>query len=313
MKAIFYEKYGTPDVLEARDVPEPTVGDHDVLVRVRAAAVGAGDRHLLTAEMWAVRLYQGLRKPKRPVLGHEAAGTVERVGSQVTNFAPGDEVFGESGNAGAFAELVCIPASTLAPKPSQLSFEEAAALPVSATTALQGLRDKGRIRPGQRVLINGASGGVGTYAVQIAKAFETEVTGVCSAAKMDLVESLGADHVLDYGQADFTEREERYDLVLDNVGNRPLKDCKRTLAPGGIYVAVSGAPSRGLWIALAGGKQAVAFIAKPNRADLDVLTELVETGKLRPVIDRRYPLSEVPDALRYFIEGRVRGKIVISV
>ena len=313
MKAIVYESYGSPDVLTLREVPEPTVGEKDVLVRIRAAAIGAGDWHLLTADMFAVRLYQGLFKPKRQVLGHEAAGVVEAVGSQVTGFSPGDEVFGESGNAGTFAELACIPERTLAPKPPGLTFEEAAAIPVSAITALQGLRDKGRIQPGHAVLINGASGGVGSYAVQLAKAFEADVTAVCSAGKMAFVKSLGADRVLDYGEADFTEREERHDLVLDMVGNKPVKACKATLRPGGIYVAVSGAPTRGLWIALAGGKKAVAYIASPSRADLDVLSAFIEAGTLRPVVDRCFALEQLPDALSYFGEHRVKGKVVISV
>jgi NADPH:quinone reductase-like Zn-dependent oxidoreductase len=313
MRAIVYERSGFPEVLEARELPAPTPGEGEVLVRVRAAAVGAGDWHLLRGEMWAVRLYQGMRAPKRPVLGHECAGLVEAVGAGVEGFAAGDEVFGESGNAGTFAEWVCIPERTLAPKPAGLSFEEAAALPVSATTALQGLRDKGKIQAGQKVLINGASGGVGCYAVQIAKSFGAEVTGTCSAGKMDLVRSLGADHVLDYREADFTDRAERYDLVLDCVGTSPLKACKRRLTPAGIYVAVAGAPLRGLRIALAGGKQAVAYIAKPNRADLDVIGDLVARGELRPVVDRCFALGEVPDALRYFGEHRARGKIVIAL
>jgi NADPH:quinone reductase-like Zn-dependent oxidoreductase len=313
MKAIVYETYGTPEVLEEREIPKPTVGEGDVLVRVRAAAVGAGDWHLLTADLLAVRLYQGLFGPKRPVLGHEAAGVVEAVGAKVTMFAPGDEVFGEAGNAGAFAEWVSIPERTLAPKPPSLTFEEAAAVPVSGLTALQGLRDKGKIRPQHKVLVNGASGGVGTYAVQLAKAYGAEVTGVCSAAKMAKVHSLGADHVLDYGATDFTRGDERYDLVLDIVGNRSVRACKGTLRPGGIYVAVAGPPLRGLWIAVAGGKRAVAYIAKPSRADLDVLTERIEAGDVRPLIDRRYPLAEVPEALRYFGEHRSCGKIVITV
>lgn len=313
MKAIVYETYGTPEVLELKEWPEPTPGKNDVLVRVRAAAVGAGDWHLLTADLFAVRLYQGLFRPKRPVLGHEAAGIVEAIGAQVTRFAPGDQVFGEAGNAGAFAELVCIPERMLAPKPPSLSFEQAAALPVSALTALQGLRDKGRIQPGHKVLINGASGGVGSYAVQLAKAFEAEVTGVCSASKMEYVRSLGADLVLDYRTTDFIGRPERYDIVLDLVGNRSIRACKQTLRPGGTYVAVGGAPLRALWIALAGGKRAVTYIAKPNRADLDVLVGLVEGGRLRPVIDRQFPLHDVPAALQYFGEHRASGKVVITV
>ena len=313
MQAIVYEKYGPPDVLELREIDRPTIKDNEVLVRVHAAAIGAGDLHLLSAEIWAVRLYAGLCGPKRKVLGHDLAGTVEAVGKDVTGFKAGDEVFGTSNNAGAFAEYVRVPESGLALKPSNLTFDEAATVPVSALTALQGLRDKGRIQPGHKVLINGASGGVGLFAVQIAKSFGAEVTGVCSTKKMDMVRSLGADHVIDYTQEDFTESDRRYDLVLDNVGNRPLAACKRTLEPDGIYVAVAGAPSRSLRIAIAGGKNAIIFISLPNQKDLRCIKELVESGKLTPVIDRRYPLRELPEAIRYAVEGSARGKVVITV
>ncbi len=312
MQAIVYEKYGPPDVLELREIDKPTIKDNEVLVRVHAAAVGAGDLHLLSAEIWAVRAYAGLFGPKRPVLGHDLAGTVEAVGNKVTRFKAGDEVFGTSNNAGAFAEYVRVPEAGLALKPSNLTFDEAAAVPVSALTALQGLRDKGRIQPGHKVLINGASGGVGLFAVQIAKSFGAEVTGVCSTKKMELVRSLGADHVIDYTQEDFTTSDRRYDLVLDNVGNRPLADCKRTLAPDGIYVAVAGAPSRSLRIAIAGGKNAIVFVSLPNPEDLLCIKELVESGKLTPTIDRRYPLAEVPDAMRFAGAGTAQGKIVIT-
>lgn len=313
MKAVVYETYGPPEVLELTDVETPSLSDGDVLVRVHAAAVGAGDWHLLTADLWAVRLYQGLRKPKRRILGHDVAGVVEAVGSRVTEFQPGDEVFGTTDDAGAFAEYMRISSSLLVSKPSGLTFEEAAAVPSSATAALQGLRDKGKIRPGQSVLVNGAAGGVGTFAVQIAKSFETEVTGVCSTKKLDLVRSIGADHVIDYTNEDFTARTGRYDLVLDIVGTRSLADCRRALSPTGIYVAVSGAPSRSLWIALTGGKSMVSFIAKPNQKDLRYIAELLEAGKVRPVIDQRYSLREVPEAIRHIGEGRARGKSVITV
>jgi len=313
MKAIVYEKYGPPEVLELREVDKPTVGDRDVLVRVHAAAVGAGDWHLLTGAIFAVRLYQGLFKPKRRILGHEFAGTVEAVGQDVTHFQPGDVVFGESRNGGAFAEYVCAPETAVAPKPASLSLEEAAAVPVSALTALQRLRDKGKIQPGHKVLINGASGGVGTYAVQIAKSYGAEVTGVCSTSKLDLVRSIGADHVIDYSREDFTKGDERYDLILDLAGKQPVADCKRTLTPEGIYVAAAGAPSRTLRVVIFGGKRMVAFIANANQEDLGFLTELLETGKLKPVIDRRYPLHEVPEAIRHVGEGRAQGKVVITV
>lgn len=313
MRAVVYENYGTPDELKLREVDKPTAREGEVLVRVHASSVGAGEWHLLTADMFAVRLYQGLFRPKRRILGFDIAGTVEAVGAKVTQFKPGDEVFGEAGQGGGYAEYVSVPEKTIAPKPPSLSFEEAAAVPVSALTALQGLRDKGKIQAGHKVLINGASGGVGSFAVQIAKSFGAEVTGTCRAGKMDLVRSIGADHVLDYGQEDFTQGDARYDLVLDNVGNRPLADCRGTLTPEGIYVAVSGAPLRSLWIAIAGGRQAVSFIAQPNRKDLEQLSELLESGQVKPVIDRTYPLSEAPDALRRLGEGQVRGKLVITV
>jgi NADPH:quinone reductase-like Zn-dependent oxidoreductase len=313
MKAVVYERYGPPDVLELREVDVPTVGDGEVLVRIHAAGVAAGDWHLLRATWFAVRLYQGLFRPKRPILGQDLAGRVEAIGTGVTRFRPGDEVFGSSENGGAFAEYASVPESELAPKPAGLTYAEAATVPVSSVTALQGLRDKGRIRPGHEVLINGASGGVGTYAVQIAKSFDAEVTAVCSTSKMDLVQSIGADHVIDYTRDDFTQMDERYDLVLDNVGNRSLAECRRTLRPEGIYVAVSGAPTRSLWVAMVGGAQMVSFISKVNREDLAFIKELVEAGKLRPVVDRHYALSEVPEALRDFGQGRARGKLVIDV
>lgn len=312
MKAVVYDRYGSPDVLELREVDPPTVGERDVLVRVRAAGVAAGDWHLLRATWLAVRLYQGLLRPKRRVLGHDASGIVEAVGAQVTRFRPGAEVFGTSDRAGAFAELVAWPEDALVAKPPSVSFAEAAATPASALAALHGLR-KGRIGPGQRVLVNGASGGVGTFAVQLAKHFgAAEVTGVCSAGKADLVRAIGADRVIDYAREDFTASGERWDLVLDNVGRHPLAACRRALTPTGVYVAVSGAPTRSLRIALLGGKQLVAFVSQPNPADLGLLRELLADGRLKPVVDRTFPLGEVPDALRYFGAGRARGKVVVA-
>jgi len=313
MQAIVYEQYGSPDVLTLREVPVPTISDHDVRIRIHAAAIGAGDGHLLSGKIFAVRLYQGVRKPKRQVLGHEASGTVEAVGSKVTRFEVGDEVFGTSNGAGAFAEYMRFSEDDLVHKPVGVTHQQAAAAPVSALTALQGLRDKGRIQAGQRVLINGASGGVGTFAVQIAKSFGAEVTAVCSAGKMNLVRSIGADHVIDYGKEDFTTSHEHYDLVLDNVGNRPLADCKRTLRPGGMYVAVAGAPTRSLWILIGGGKNAVVFVSTPNQVDLLTIRELLESGTITPVIDRTFALKDVPDAMRYFGEGKTRGKLVIAM
>ena len=313
MKAIVYERYGSPEVLELREIDKPSVADGDVLVRVHATCVSGGDWHMLTATWFAVRLYWGLLRPRRQVLGFDMAGTVEAVGEKVTRFRPGDEVFGASERGGAYAEYVSVPEDGLVPKPANLTHEQAAVAPTSALTALHGLRDKGRIRSGHKVLINGASGGVGTFAVQIAKSYGAEVTGVCSAGKLDLVRSIGADHTIDYGQEDFTQSDARYDLVLDNVGNRPLADCKRTLRPEGIYVAVSGHPARALWIALAGGKRLVSFVSQSNQEDLAVLAELLESGKVTPVVDRSFALDEVPEAMRYFGEKRARGKIAISV
>jgi NADPH:quinone reductase-like Zn-dependent oxidoreductase len=313
MRAIVYERYGPPEVLELREVDAPVVGERDVLVRVRAASVGAGDWHMLTATWFAVRLYQGLLRPKRPILGYDVSGTVEAVGAAVTRFRPGDQVFGASDEGGAFAELMRVPESGLVRRPPGLSHAQAAAVPTSALTALQGLRDKGRIRAGQQVLVNGASGGVGTFAVQLARVFGAEVTATASTAKLDLVRSLGAAHAIDYTREDFTRGERRYDLVLDNVGNRPLADCKRTLTPTGIYVAVSGAPTRSLRVALTGGRRMVALLSKPNQPDLAFLAELLESGELTPVIDRTYPLREVPDALHRLGAGQARGKLVITV
>lgn len=311
VKAIVYDRYGSPDVLELRDVEKPKLREKDLLIRVRAAAIGAGDWHLLTADMPAVRLYQGLFKPKRPILGHEAAGTVEAVGNKVTRVKPGDTVFGMS-DAGAFAEYVRIEEKAVMAKPANLSLEQAAAAPVSGLTALQGLRH-GQIRSGQNVLVNGASGGVGTFAVQIARAYDTHVTAVCSAAKMEKVRALGANHLYDYRRDDFTTHHGRYDLVLDVVGDRPLADCKRTLTPTGIYVAVSGPIRRSLWIGMTGGRRMKTFISMAKTEDLHDLTELLASGRVTPLVDRRFPLEQVPDALRYFGEHRATGKIVITM
>ncbi len=313
MKAIVYERYGPPEVLELRELDRPAIEDEDVLVRVRAVALTKGDWHMLTCTWFAVRLFQGMFKPKRKVLGFDVAGTIEAVGAKAARFEPGDEVFGSTDHMGCFAEYARLPETGVARKPAGLRYEEAAAIPTGALTALQGLRDHGKIRAGQSVLINGASGGVGLFAVQIAKSFGAEVTGVCSAPKLDLVRSVGADHVVDYRGQDFLERDERYDLLLDNVGDRPLADCKGALARGGIYVAVSGSPMRSLWVGLAGGKNAISFVSKPNHADLDFLRGLVEDGKLKPVVDRTYPLDEAVAAFRYFGEGNARGKVVLTV
>lgn len=321
MKAIIQNRYGSPDVLRLEDVDRPTPGDDEVLVRVSAAAVNIGDWHLLRAVPYVIRLGLGLRRPRRRTPGRDIAGHVEAVGRNVTEFAPGDEVFGWGG--GAFAEYVCTAETHLLRKPADLTLEQAAAVGDSAFTALAAVRDQGRIQPGQRVLINGASGGVGTFAVQIAKAFGAHVTAVSSGRNADLVRSLGADEVVDYERQDFTENRGTYDVMLDLVGNRSLAACRRVLTPRGTYVIV-GVRDAGRWLGL--GRQARAllvspfvrrrmrvFVVKHTRADLAVLSDLVEAERIRPVIDRRYPLGEAADALRHQGEGRPRGKVVITV
>ena len=312
MKAIVYPKYGSPDVLELQEVDKPPITDGEVRVRVHAASLNPLDWHFLRGKPFIVRLFAGLVKPKRKIPGVDVAGQVEGVGGKVTRFQRGDEVFGES-NGGACAEYVCVSEDGLSLKPTNLTFEEAAAVPVAGFTALQGLRDKGQIQAGQKVLINGASGGVGTFAVQIAKSFGAEVTGVCSTRNLDMVQSIGADHVIDYGEEDFTQTGDRYGLILDAVGNHSLSDCKRALHANGIYVAVAGSVGRVLWMGMTGGKRMVSMLARRNTEDLVVLKELLETGSVRPVIDRRYPLSEVAEAIRYLEAGHAQGKVVITV
>ena len=325
MKAIVYTKYGPPDVLDLEEIEKPTPKDDEVLVKVHAASANARDWRLLRADPFLVRLMGGgLLKPKHNTLGSDIAGRVEAVGGNVKQFQPGDEVFGDlSGGGfggGGFAEYVCASEDALALKPASLTFEEAAAAPMAAVTALQGLRDKGRIQPGQKVLINGASGGVGTLAVQIAKSFGAEVTGVCSTRKSDMVRSIGADHVIDYTQEDFTRNGQRYDLILAVNGYRPISDYKRALNAKGIYVMVGGSTAQifqalllGPWMSMTGSKKMGALSAKPDQEDLVFVKELVEAGKVMPVIDRRYPLSEVGEALRYLEEGHAGGKVVITV
>ena len=320
MRAIVGNRYGSPDVLELREIDKPDPGDDEVLVRVRAASLNPADLYGVTGTPYVGRIFSGLRKPKSNSVGADIAGTVEAVGKNVTQFRPGDEVFGRSR---AFAEYVCI-GEAVAPKPANLTFEEAAAVPVAAITALQGLRDKGQLQPGQQVLINGASGGVGTFAVQIAKALGAEVTGVCSTRNVDLVRSLGADHVIDYTKADFTRSDRRYDLLLDVAGSRSWRACRRVLNPQATLVIV-GAPkgsrllgplghiARVRLAALGSSRTAVFFIAKLTRADLEVLRELLEAGKVTPVVDKRYELSETADAFRYLGEGHARGKIVVTL
>jgi NADPH:quinone reductase-like Zn-dependent oxidoreductase len=320
MKAIVRETYGPPDVLFLEEVPLPTLRDGDVLVRVHAASANAGDWHLLRGTPLPFRLVAGLRRPKFKIIGTDVAGHVEAVGRNVTQFRSGDEVFGELSRCGfgAYAEFAAAPEKALALKPANLSFEEAATIPTAGCTALQGLR-KGRIQRGQRVLINGASGGVGTFAVQIAKTFGTEVTAVCSTRNVDMMRSIGADHVLDYSKDDFAALRQRYDLILAANGNRSIWDYKRALSAHGSYV-MSGGSNRQLAEALlfgpllSMGRQKFGnLLVKPNQADLMVLKGLCETGKVRPVIDRRFQLSEVPAAVRYVEDGHARGKVAITL
>jgi NADPH:quinone reductase-like Zn-dependent oxidoreductase len=320
MKAIVYEKYGSPDVLQLTEVEKPAPKDDEVLIKVYAASVNAYDWHFLTADIFLIRLMGGgLLKPRHTRLGADVAGRVEAVGGNVKQFRPGDAVFGDISHGG-FAEYVCAPESRLALKPANLSFEEAAAVPMAALTALQGLRDEGQIHPGQKVLINGASGGVGTFAVQIAKSFGAEVTAVCSPRNLDQARSIGADQVIDYTREDFTQNGQQYDLILAANGYHSLSAYKRALTPKGIYVMAGGSMAQifqamlmGSWMSETGGKKMGGVSAKRNQKDLAFLKDLVEADKVVPVIDRRYPLSEAAEALRYLGEGHARGKVVITV
>ena len=322
MKAIVYEEYGSPDVLKLRDVDKPTPKDDEVLIKVFAASVNSADLHSLRADPFLVRLVSGLLKPKNTILGADIAGRVEAVGRNVKQFKPGDDVFGDISGCGwgGFAEYVCARENALVLKPANVTFEEAAAVPMAAVTALQGLRGKVQLQPGQKVLINGASGGVGTFAVQIAKSFGAEVTAVCSTRNLDVVRSIGADHVIDYTQEDFAQNGQSYDLILAANGDRPISDYKRALGPKGTYVMSGGAASQmyeamlqGPWISMTGNQKMGNLLAKPNQADLAFVQELLVAGKVKPVIDRRYPLSEVAEALRYLEEGHAQGKVVITV
>jgi len=319
VKAIVYTRYGSPDVLQLKEVEKPTPKDDEVLIEIHAASVNAYDWHFLTADIFLIRLMGGgLLKPKSTRLGADIAGRVEAVGKNVKQFQPDDEVFGMV--RGGFAEYACALENALGLKPSNLSFEEAAAVPMAAVTALQGLRDTGQIQPGQKVLINGASGGVGTFAVQIAKSFGAEVTAVCSTRNLDQARSLGADHVIDYTKEDFTQSGQQYDLILAANGYHSLSAYKRALAPKGIYVMAGGSKAQifqamlmGSWMSETGGKKMGGVSAKRSQKDLVLLKELVEAGKVVPVIDRRYPLSEAAEALRYLGEGHAQGKIVITM
>jgi len=321
MKAIVHERYGRPDVLELRDVDKPVVEDDHVLVRVHASSVNPVEWYGVTG-LYFARIGNGLRKPKDPTVGADLAGRIEAVGRDVTELQPGEEVFGTSG--GSWAEYAAARPDRLAPKPANLSFEESAAVPVAALTALQALRDHGQVQPGQKVLINGASGGVGTFAVQIAKSFGADVTAVCSARNVEQARSLGADRVVDYTEEDFTKRGERHDLMLDIAGSRSFLACRRVLTPEATVVLIGGRMTyRGLGPLphVAGSilksrfrSQTVKFfVAKINAEDLIVLSELLEAGKVTPIIDRKYQLSEAPEALSYLGEGHARGKVVITV
>jgi len=323
MKAIVRDEYGPPDVLDLREIDKPVVEDDEVLVRVHAAGVGREVWHVMTGLPYPIRLAgYGLRAPKNPVIGSDVAGVVEAIGKDVRRFRPGDEVFGIG--KGSYAEYARAREDKLAPKPANLTFGQAAAVAISGLTALQGLRDHGRVGPGQKVLVVGASGGVGTFAVQIAKALGAHVTGVCSTKKVGTVRSIGADHVIDYTQEDFAEGDQRYDLILDIGGNSSLSRLRRALAPEGTLV-ITGGEGGGRWLGGTDrqlrammlspfvGQKLGTFISKENHEDLTVLTELIEAGMVTPVIDRTYPLSEVPEAIRYLEEGHAQGKVVITV
>lgn len=321
MQAIVNDKYGSPPSLEFQQIEQPVIGDDGVLVRVRAASVNPADWRPLSGKPYLLRPMMGLRRPNSRIPGIDVAGIVEAVGKDVTKFQPGDEVFG--GRRGAFAEYVGGVERNFVPKPVGLTLEQAATIPIAGCTALQALRDKGQMQPGQRVLINGAAGGVGTFAVQIAKAYGAHVTGVCSTRNVDLVRSLGADQVVDYTQEDFTQGGQRYDLIVDNVGNRALRHLRRALTPKGTLVLVGAKrdgwllgplrlPLRLLLVARFVGQRLSFFIAKLLNTDLVILKELIEAGKVTPVIDRTYPLSETAEAIRYAEAGHARGKVVIT-
>lgn len=322
MKAMVNTKYGSPNVLQLREMEKPEPRDNEVLVKVYASSVNAADWHYLRGQPLVFRLASGLLEPKIKILGADVAGRVESVGKDVKNFRPGDEVFGDLAGVGfgAFAEYVRVPEKVLVMKPANLSFEEAAAVPVAAVTALQGLRDKGQIQPEQKVLINGASGGVGTFAVQIAKSFRAEVTAVTSTRNLGTARQIGADHVIDYTREDFTQNGECYDLILAANGYHPISAYKRALRPEGIYVVSGGSTAQmfeamllGPWMFMTGSRKLGNLAAKPNKKDLSFMKELIEVGKVIPVIDRCYPFSEIPEALRYLEEGHAQGKIVISL
>ena len=316
MKAILQDRYGPPDVLRLEDIDTPEAGDDQVLIRVHAASVNPADWHMMRGEPWIMRLGTGLRRPKDAVRGLDVAGTIEAVGRNVKDTRRGDDVFGVA--KGSFAEHAVAKEGQLAPKPEGLTFEQAASVPVGGIAAIQALRDVAKVQPGQRVLISGASGGVGTFAVQIAKDMGAHVTGVCSTGNLDLVRSLGADHVIDYTKEDFTRAEDRYDLILYNAGAHSLLDCRRALTPRGTLIPNSGDAGVGPFIGAPIVSMFVRqkfrpYLAKENRADLVALKELIESGKVKPVIDRTYSLEDVPEAMRYLERRHARGKVIIKV
>jgi len=325
MKAIVYRNYGPPDVLQLEEIEKPIASDNEVLIKVRASSLNPYDWHFMRGTPYGIRIMAGLRHPKFTGLGADVAGQVESVGKNASRFKPGDEVFGSC--RGSFAEYACAPESALAVKPANITFEQAAAVPIAALTALQGLRDKGHIQPGQQVIVNGASGGVGTFAVQIARSFGANVTGVCSTRNIELVRSIGAHQVIDYTLHDFTQggsnRDQSYDLILDCIGNHSLSALKRVLNPRGICVGAGGTTDdwmirpltralKAVAISSFGSRKLVGILAKISKEDLAILGDLMQSGKLTPVIDRTYKLSEVPEAIRYLEQGHARGKVVIA-
>ncbi len=323
MKAIVYERYGPPDILQLKEVDKPVPEENEVLVKVRAASVNPLDWHAMRGEPFLQRLESGFLYPKNKILGADVAGEVEAIGKNVKGFQPGDEVYGDLywNGLGTFAEYVTIPEKSVALKPSNLTFEEVACIPQAAFTALHALRDQGKVQPGQKVLINGASGGVGTFAVQIAKAFGAEVTGVCSTHNLDLVLSIGADRVIDYTQEDFTRNDQQYDLIIDIVANQSLSDLRRVLTPNGICVIIGFSTIGhmlkvnllGPWISKIGAQKFGMLMPEEDSSDLEVMKEFLETGKVVPVIDQQYAFSEVPEAIRYLEKGHARGKVVITM
>lgn len=322
MKAIVSNKYGSADVLRLEDVNKPLPGENEVLIKVKASSLNYGNLVLLKGEPYLARFAFGLRKPKYPIPGGDVAGRIEAVGEKVKKFKVGDEVFGDlSGSGwGAYAEYAVAPENALSLKPSKLSFEEAAAVPMSAVTALQAIRDKGNIQKGQKVLINGGSGGVGTFAIQIAKSFDTHVTAVVSTGNVEVARSLGADHVIDYKQENFTEGNERFDLIIGVNGQHPITAYKRTLNDGGRFIHVGGSPKQlsqvmmmGPFLSMTGNKKLSSFLQRANENDLDTMRKLIDEGKVKPVIDRVYKLDEIQEAFKYFEQGHAKGKVIITV